>query len=275
MLKTVVGRKYKPSTLIPMVGSFIGLLLLIGVMRSASGNQDKERTIAVNSPRPIAKAIEKLEAISGCAITYEDPQYAYNADLADVTQEVRRDLNKYAPGTAPKVLVPKSESLEISYDEGTASRSEDRIPTLLQELLRNHSAKGNAGQFRIEVGDHIVHVIPTAIRSAKGVVESQNSILETVISLPSMDRSGVKALQLICAALSDANGIRVILGAAPWTNLTRYQDRTGATSGRARDILVHLLRNSGGRLSWQLLYDPGRKMYALNIHEIPERAHND
>ncbi|HKN82234.1 MAG TPA: hypothetical protein VJW17_02305 [Pyrinomonadaceae bacterium] len=35
-------------------------------------------------------------------------------------------------------------------------------------------------------------------------------------------------------------------------------------------MLTSLLKRTGTRLSWQLLYDPGLKVYALNIHGVPE-----
>ncbi len=39
----------------------------------------------------------------------------------------------------------------------------------------------------------------------------------------------------------------------------------GAQNEIARDVLVRVLRTTGKGLSWLLLYDPGWRMYALNL----------
>src|SRR2546430_7117656 len=52
-------------------------------------------TVSVNSGRPVGEAALQLEKRYGWTITYEDPKYVNNAEIADVTLHVRKDLDKY------------------------------------------------------------------------------------------------------------------------------------------------------------------------------------
>ena len=56
-----------------------------------------------------------LENKYGWIITYEDPPYTHESELVDVTESVRRDLDKFKPGQAPKVFVPKGGELTFNY----------------------------------------------------------------------------------------------------------------------------------------------------------------
>src|SRR5262245_54420252 len=51
--------------------------------------------LSVDDPRPVAKALERLEDKYGWRITYEDPRYAYPGDIEDVTTKVRKDLDQF------------------------------------------------------------------------------------------------------------------------------------------------------------------------------------
>lgn len=82
--------------------------------------------ISVEDPRPVAKAITLLESRFGWVITYEDPRYINPADLSDVTEKVRRDLHKFKPGKAPKVLIPKGGTLDFEYLHNANSKTTRR-----------------------------------------------------------------------------------------------------------------------------------------------------
>src|SRR5438128_1413597 len=68
----------------------------------AATDADEKVKISVEDPRPLATAITMLEARFRWIITYEDPRYTNLGDISDVTERVRRDLDKYKPGKAPK-----------------------------------------------------------------------------------------------------------------------------------------------------------------------------
>jgi hypothetical protein len=239
-------------------------------LRGQGTQESTKVNLSVQDPRPLAKAIETLEAKYGWVITYEDPRYTHASEITDVTETVRRDLKKFKPGRAPKVLIPKGGTLSFEYDEALTVKPADQV-VLVQELINSYSATGNAGRFRVEHRHGLINVIPTAVKNTAGDFAHQTSLLDAIITVPAEQRSGMKTLQAICAAISQATGTRVLLVGAPLGMFLRYRDDEEIASQRAGDALANLLGKVGNqvRLSWQLLYDPGLKVYTLNIHQVP------
>lgn len=226
--------------------------------------------LSVEDARPVAKAITTLEAKYGWIITYEDPRYAYADDIADVTETVRRDLQKYPKGAAPKVLVPKGGVLSFNYDVMGQTSIPSDPAVVVRQLLAAQAASANGGKFRLEKGEKIVHVIPTAIRDRSGRLRSQEPVLDTVVTLAAKERTAFQTLEDLCAAISKATQMRVIVGTVPLRLFLQHKDQYGTAGRKAREVLVQLFERVGNgiRLSWQLLYDPGLKMYVLNIHSV-------
>lgn len=233
------------------------------------GTSDGKVRISVEDPRPVAKAITMLEARFGWAISYEDPRYINTSDISDVTETVRRDLDKFKPGKAPKVLVPRGGPFVFEYDYSRDSKRPDP-DLILAALLAAHTGSGNAGRFRLVSSGRMFHVVPTAIKDISGKVVPQESVLDVTISLPAKERTGWQLIEALCAEVSRSVQLRVVVGSAPYGLLSQHEDREGIESMKARDLLARLLENAGkGRLlSWQLFYDPGMRMYVLNIHPV-------
>lgn len=235
-----------------------------GPLHANVAQQPRKVRVSIDDPRPVAKAIITLEAKYRSIITYEDPRYVNADDIVDVTATVRRDLTKYSPGMAPKVLVPKGGELSFEYDETIQKEA------VLRQLLRAQSVNGNSGRFRMEEGPGVIHIIPTAIKDRSGKLVSNKPVLDTLINLPAENRTGLQALEALCTAISKANQTRVIIGSIPIGLFLRQRDEKGASRQRAREVLFQLLQrmSNGTKLSWQLFYDPGMKIYALNIHIV-------
>ena len=247
------------------------LVIGSGFVGGRGAQVDNRMRLSVQDPRPLAKAIEVLQTRSGLAITYEDPLYVNGGEVTDVTPKVRKDLNRFRPGEAPKVLIPRGGAVSIDYKviPGTDRPADPMMA--VHQLVKEHSASGNAGVFRVEQSGQIIHVIPAAFRNREGVITAQQSVLDAVITLPEEERSGVQTLQAICEAISQETGTRVVIGVIPLNLFIHHRDRQGGVSRKARDMLVNLLENikKGTNLSWRLLYDPGMGTYALNIHIVP------
>jgi len=97
------------------------------------------------------------------------------------------------------------------------------------------------------------------------------SLLDTLVTLPAEERSGLKKLSAICDAVTQTSKTHVVVGTVPFNVLLQYRDRRGATSQKARDVLVDLLDSAkhDQNLTWRLLYDPEMKEYWLNVHLVP------
>jgi hypothetical protein len=241
--------------------SIVACVLTTANFRVASTGIQEKKKLSIQSARPVAEAIRALERNCGCAITYEDPFYVHPSEIDDVTESVRRDLDKFPPGQAPRVFVPKSRSLDFEYDLTLLKRSPTRV---VQNLVAANKSQGNPGRFRVEKRGQVIHVIATAFKNNKGRLTPQDSVLDTVISPPSFNRP-LQVLREICTQLSQKTQTRVMLGAVPLNRLVSYQELRETEPQKARDILVRLL---GPNSSWQLFYGPGTKMYVLNIHPV-------
>jgi hypothetical protein len=97
----------------------VTLVVIVATILSVTGKGMQEpsrENLSVNGARPVKLAAETLEKKYGWIITYEDPPYAHESELIDVTEKVRRDLDKFKPGEAPKVFTPKGGQLAFEYD---------------------------------------------------------------------------------------------------------------------------------------------------------------
>ncbi|GEM_PF-893118 len=230
----------------------------------------KTETLSVDSGRPLAEAITILEVRFGSAITYEDPPYAYAGDISDVTNTVRRDLDKFKPGKAPRVLVPKGGKFDF-----IVLANADRVPDqgrTLERLLHDYEATSKSARFRLEATADTFHVIPIAARNAFGRLEPKRPILDAKLTLSEKERTGLQEIRDFCAEVTRVTGVKTVMGTVP-TALASYRQRYGVTNAVARTTLAEILQRAkaGQRLSWRLLYDPGMKMYVLNIHAVEKR----
>jgi hypothetical protein len=224
--------------------------------------------LSIEDPRPLSEAIHMLEAKYGLVITYEDPRYTHPSEIVDVTEKVRRNLNKFELAKAPRVFVPKGGQLSFEYDDALARTGYQAA--LVQQLIDANLAIGNAGRFRVEQQGAVVHVIPIASKNERGQVVPQASVLDAVISLPKAQRGGLETLEAICVAISQVTRTRVALGSAPLSLFIRYRNDEGITRRPARDALAEFFAKvqNEAPLSWRLFYSPTLKMYVLNVHEV-------
>jgi len=239
-------------------------------IRGRGMQANRKVKLSVQDPRPLAKAIETLESRSGWVITYEDPRYVNESEISDVTESVRKDPDQFKAGEAPKVLIPKGGALSIEYEVDPTTNKPADITLVVQQLLDAQSTSGNAGMFRLERNGEVIHVIPTAVKNTAGALTPQESVLDAVISLPAEDRTGMQLLDAICVSVSQATETRVVVGTIPLNLFVKRRTQRGAANQKARDVLATMLEDikSGTNLSWRLFYDPGMRMYVLNIHQV-------
>jgi hypothetical protein len=227
--------------------------------------------LSVDDPRPVAAAVQELVSRYGYVITYEDPRHAYQGDIQDVTTQVRKDLDQYSPGKAPKAMVPLGGTLTLTIPS-SSSISTQAVASVLEQLMRVQLKRGEGGHFRVVQAGDVFHVLPTEVRDRSGNWAVQPSILDVPISLPMEDRDEDGMLNAICNAVSVAAHVKVFLG-AQLGGLGRHY-RLGADNERARDVLMRAvmsISSNNQKLTWQLFYGSSENMYALNIQGVPER----
>lgn len=231
-------------------------------------SQQEPHRISVKDPRPVASAIKSLETRFGRVITYEDPPFVHPDDTLDVTESVRRDLHKYAPGKAPRVIVPRGGELNVEYGPN------DSVEVVLTRVLSEAERVTPSTTFRSAETNGIIHVIPASIKGPTGETMSVRSILDTPVELKVQERNGMQMLEAWADAVRANAKQQLVIGAAPLQMFATYKDKQGLSFPNARDALTEILETVGKRsqLSWQLFYDPGLKLYALNVYRVIAQA---
>ena len=232
---------------------------------------DSRESLTVNDGRPVAEAAWQLEKRYGWVITYEDPIYIHSSEIVDVTTQVRRDLDQYKPGEAPKVFVPKGGELSINLNlNSETGRPVNSPESVMQQILDANTEAGYAGRFRLESDGQILHIIPTAYRDRFGALVPQQSVLDSIITIPSQERSGLQSLELLCHEVGRITRTKISLGTIDPNLFANSRNHLSAHREKARDFLVKLLQSTtvDTSLSWRLLYDPTMKIYFLNIHAV-------
>ena len=210
---------------------------------------------------------ELLEPKLGLPIDYEDPQYAFPGDIADVTASVAR-----SPMPAgQRVLVPRGGTLGINLAAGLAPAA------AIQGLLQAHSAAGGAGTFDLRQTAGRIEIVAIAAKGQDGKVVNITPVLDTPITVPPQQWTGSELVEFVCQAVSQASGTTVSSGMVPTNLLNQSTFTLEASNEPARSVLLRAFAALQytqpvpmgiPQLSWQLFYAPDDKYYALNIHIV-------
>ena len=251
-----------------MAGVLIVLCLALIGSNAPVAQVTEKVDLSVTDGRPVAKALEELEQRYGWVVTYEDPFYDLS-EAIDVTAQVRKDGGRNGE---PRVLIPRGGSLSITYEVTRDTKLPLDRDTVIQKLLDANQPAGSVARFRLEheKDGQMLHVIPTVTKTASGELVPHLSVLDAVISLSERDRPRMQTLEAICDAVSQATQTKVVVGSAPLNLFISQRDHEGVFNRKARDVLVETLKRTKSRanLSWRLLYDPGMKMYMLNVYPV-------
>lgn len=253
----------------------VALILVSGLPAVGHVQDVRQAEIAVDNPRPVAEAVRVLATrYPNVVITYEDPPFAYVDDIKDITLEVRKDLNLYRPGQAPKVLVPLGGQLAFSYLVAASGVPMD-LGATLTALFEANDASARGGRFRVEQSATRLHVVPWQIRDSTGNWTNTASILTQHIDIPASEMTGVEMAAAIAGAVSAKIKGRVDFGIAPWSLLANHHGTLEAVDEPARDVLERVLDDVSPGFTWRLLYDPSGRAYFFNITRVQNRAAND
>jgi len=247
------------------------IVLVLGIVSAIAAAQSSTTTLSANSAAPLGDLADQLQDMYGYVITYEAPKYVYAGDVEDVTLAVRRDLDKYPPGKAPKVVVPMAHSLTIdAVPAGHVSSA--YVAKILQQLVQIEMSGTVGGRYRVEFNENEFHIVPTAIRDVDGNWIEHRSILDTPISIQKKDRSALAMITAICRALEASTRQDVGLMSVPASFLHSVTGAWGADHEPARDVLTRVLRDTGAKLSWRVEYIPSPSTYAMRIAAVQDRA---
>jgi hypothetical protein len=270
-------------------------LLCLGLALSQS-TCAQTNTVEVTGRRPVAKAVERVEAIYGWPITYEDPIVANESRLEDAFE---------GPQNTP-YRVQKKVSLSFTYrvplsrmtwDADTSQRDRDQenaVADALTSVLAGYSASGGPETFAVSEEGGMFHVVPQNFLTQRGTLQQLTPILDTKITILPKPRTRPELVDEICSAVSRATGIHVGVGSFPEQGSESDTPTTISGSNvTARSLLNQLLNElstpvyrdqtfdagdgqmvtrrrvvwSGGPMSWELYFAPDWG-YDLNVYKV-------
>jgi hypothetical protein len=266
------------------------IALVVGALAFAETNDARAQSpqnalrVSVTDSRPVAAAVQELVSRYGYVITYEDPRHAYQEDVEDVTNNVRKDLDKHPSGNAPRVIVPKGATLDFELPLSSSPNAQN-IASVLKHLMQVQERAGLGGHFRVESEGEVFHVVPTEVRDRYGNWAAQGSVLDVRISLPAENRSESEMFDAIANAVSAKTSYKIYMGSGVGQGIINTSNprpyKLGADNERAEDVLMRALAllsdSTQGiwrpqRLTWQLLYDNSLSAYFFNASSVPDRS---
>jgi hypothetical protein len=217
--------------------------------------------------RPVSTLLNQLRKQNKIPVTYEDPRYANSADIEDVTSKVARNLSPSDEKFAPRILVPKGKTMSFVYSQHELSAPAG-VESTISRMLGEYEALGGPKFAVIRDGTRY-HVVPRQLSNAKGDRISQDSILDTVIGIPSGERDDAQLLDEICNQIQKQTGYRIDIGpgAINMHDKPRIQGIEGQTA-RAAIERVWDSESSPGSFVWDLYYDPSDKSYGLSFSYV-------
>ncbi len=222
--------------------------------------------------RPISSAIDQIRKQSGASITYEDPRYVNQSDIEDVTDTVSKASGP-EKRYGPRILIPKGHPITFVYAPSDMKTSTS-AKAVLERLVREY-ALGGGPVFAVTQDGTRLHVVPNKVLDASGALVHQDSVLETVITVPPARRTGGQLLQAICDAVRSKTGNVIEIGPSlPSNYLARFETKEGITNLPAANAIANLLDAASPKaiFDWDLYYDPADRSYMLNFAYVDPAA---
>lgn len=220
-------------------------------------------TVLANDPRPLSQAITAVSEEYGWVVHFEEPPYQSNLELVDDTAPQWRAAHPNVKG----VRIAAGGAFHTEYPEkpnlATSAAEEERV---LKKIVMDCNQSGNPGKYGLRrLPDDSFLIAGTSVKDDTGADVPVSAILDTPISFPGETRSVAQTITLITRELSEATGIRVLMGTMPINLFFQSQVAIGGENVPARSLLQQALAGTKRQLHWVLYYDPDRPSYGLNV----------
>lgn len=242
-----------------LFGNHFGLefLLLFLFLQPA-----KSAEYEVSDVRPVAEAVRTIEQTFGIVITYEDASF----ETADVQLLYRDPMNS---DNSAKMAVLNRKTISFHYTKPDANSDRPLYAfTAVRNLLLASGKSSNVFE-ATQIGKRI-HLRPVTKAPSKYTSPDYN-VLDYAVSIKKGPKTARKLIEDICEQISVGTGRSVIVGAFRSASLERHSTTISAESEPARAVLIKLLNETDGLISWRLLRDPNSSLQALNLYEFTSR----
>lgn len=223
--------------------------------------------IDIEGNTPLFDAIEGFMRLHQVRISYEDPIYEFAADMDDITM-LRKDLDKYPQGQAPRILYPRNTQFQAQYFLDTQSMTQGDITTALRQILDQYNRSDRTAEFKLMEGIDIWHVVPVRIRDQSGIWKETTPLLDEIVHVSGGKTNFQKYVASMLQAACRARGLQ------DWIFNEPSPQAISLPKGNfmLRDVLASQMTSNFPGLTWYLLYnpsDPPLRGMALKYYRIP------
>lgn len=233
----------------------------VSASRATGAVRDGSVTISVDDPRPLLRAVDELERLCACPVSYEGAPLESPDDLVDAT--VR-------PVGGRRALYAKGGPLEVSQPLGAGDVA-DSAQAILLGLIDAHRQRGYPGQYSVQRDDYMWHVVPSLVRHRAGANVPVESALAASVTLAERQGQALELIREFVASLRETSGVNVTLGQVPTNLFVRAKGTIRADGERADLVLGRFLGTIAPNLSWRLLYLPDSGTRILHIRAGSQR----
>lgn len=219
--------------------------------------------------RPISTLLNQLRKGEKISVTCEDPRYSNSADIEDITSKVACNVSEVEKKYGHRTVVPRGRPITFVYTPNDF-RTPDSAEATIARMLQEYRTLGSPTFGVIRDGSRL-HVVPIDVLDIAGERVKQDSILDTLITIPSARRDGGQLLDAICDEVKKQTGYEIWVGpSAPGNSLARFKTVDGIESQTARTAVENLLDKLAApdSFDWDLYYEPAEKAYGLNFEYI-------
>ena len=246
-----------------LVEGFVLLMMSMTVQTVASGQSTadfRQSTIDIESVRPLAHALDRVQELLRSPINYEEVPYENDRDFSE----------RSTAGLKSRVVLRGG---QISANIEPAGGD----PYLaVQTVLAVYTSAQLPGAYDVVKNEGSIDVIPTQVLGANGSMRNVTPVMSRPVAFPYAERSVLDTLQLIVDSVSQVSGVRVLLLSTPFHySPSPETDKVtlGATGEEARVVIANLVAKLAP-MSYRLLYDPGQKTYYLSLISVPASLPN-
>lgn len=214
-----------------------------------------QTTIDTNGARPLAEALQKLQALTKVPINYEEAVSQNAASLIQTTPISH-------PGLNPR-KGPRGGRLTAAVSLSGVDRTADAY-SAAHTLMSAYYNASLPGRYTVAVRNSAVDVVPSQTLDSSGSLQEVKAVMSQKVSFPTADRTTAATLQLIIDSAAQAAGVKVKLLSIPFTGEERVS--FGASGQAAREAIASLLVKVGSAgASTYLLFDPQETSYYFSV----------
>jgi hypothetical protein len=217
-------------------------------------------TVIANDPLPLLQALDALRLEYGWQVNWEAaPGYSH----FDVTDDTDPKWRAAHPDGKP-VTRPSGGLFTASLPEPEATDAATER-NILVRLIDEYNTSSNPGKYVLRIGlDGELAVVGTRVRDESGTLQEIDPLLDTLVTLPKVQRNIEVTISAILDSLQSATGKKVIFAELSHSLFLNTQVTMGGEKIPARELLNQALASTKRPLEYNLGFNPDVPAFILN-----------